>query len=316
MIKLAWEPEIGGVLGRAMERARRSGQRPDEGRPRDELPGTTADLLTTPLGGLGAGLFGAAVVSAAVLLRDDWYGMTLAIGGLVIVFWGAAQAARGRAGARIGIIVGSDSVLVRGRFIPYSRIRSVNQEQRQLRSLHDHALHRVWLELEGGEIVRLREGYSEGLRNASVAEIANAVEEARAAWSAGHAGAPEELLARGGRSAAEWVIALRRLGSAGAGVYRAVNADVEQISRLLDDPRAAPTARAAAAIALAACGDGTASRRLRIAAGSMANPRLRVALEQVASAGDDDALAGALAEVLEADREPPGAREAGRVITG
>lgn len=301
------EPEIGGVLGRAMERARRSGGRPDEGRPRDEFPGTAADLLTTPVGAAGLALFAVGAASLVFFLRDRWYPMVLALGGLVIVFWGAAQAAQWFLGPRLGVAVGADGVLVRGRFIPYSRILSV-----------EHACHRehdadtgrtflLWivaLEMVGGERVVLRTGTSEGTRNAAVADLAHAVEEARSAWIAGTrgAGAGSDILSGGERSPAEWVRALRGAGSASGGVYRAVNADVEEMSRLLDDSRAAPSARAAAAIALGACGDGTAARRLRLAAGAMANPRLRVALERIAEGGDDGEIAEALEEVLEADR--------------
>lgn len=306
------EPEIGGVLGRAIARARSTGERPEEGRPRDEFPCTTADLLASPLGALGVLLFVACSAAVIALFWNSWYGMVLALGALVIAFWGAGEAARWRLGPGLGIAVGTDGVLVRGTFIPYHRIRSVVTECRRYRDDDTGAANNLWivsLVLVDGDRVRLRQGVAVSLRHPGVTEVANAVEEARAAWLAAHRGPgdEEDLFARGDRTSAEWVDALRRLGSGSSGVYRVVNADVEQVSRLLDDPRAAPSARAAAAVVLAACGDGTAGRRLRIAAGAMANPRLRIALEKVASAEDDAALAEALDAVVAEDRGP-GAR--------
>jgi hypothetical protein len=64
------------------------------------------------------------------------------------------------------------------------------------------------------------------------------------------------------------------------------------------DASAKPSARAAASIALTASGDATAADRLRVVARAMASPRLRIAVEQVSAAKNDDVLAQAL-EALE-----------------
>lgn len=304
------------MLGRAMERARRTGEKPPEGRPRDEFHGTTGDLLASPFGLVCIALAGAGACWAATLFWDEWYPMTLGLGAIAILLCSAVLLGRWHLGSAVKITVGADGVLVKGRFIPYSMIVSVDRECQHHRDEDNNRAFNLWiasLRLAGGERVHLWQGTSQGLHHHSVTEITNAVEEARAAWCAAHAGpgVEEGLLRRGDRTSIEWVHSLRRAGSAAAGVYRNAGADGDRMSSLLDDAHAEPSARAAAAVALSACGDPTAPKRLRIAAASMANPRLRVALEKVASASDDAALAEALEAVIEADRLRAPAREPG-----
>jgi hypothetical protein len=303
------EPEIGGVLGRAMERARRTGEKPPEGRARDELGWGIGDRLTSPLW-LAAIFVNCAFAGwAGSLFWDSWYPGV----GLVAILYGSLLLiGRWVFGPGLRVTVGTDGVLAKGQFVPYSILLAARVE-RQCRGDedHDHANDR-WtasLTLMGGESVQLWEGTKQRFYLHGITQTMNVVEESRAAWRAAHSrpGIEERLLERGDRSALEWAHALRRASSAATGVYRSVEADVERMSQLLGDEHAAPSARAAAAVALTAHGDATAARRLRIAAASMANPRLRVALEQVAEAADEAALADALDAVLDAHslREPP-----------
>jgi hypothetical protein len=141
------------------------------------------------------------------------------------------------------------------------------------------------------------------------AEMTSAIVAARAAWlERQHGqGAEEHALARGAGTGREWLHALRRVGADGARGYRGVTLDLEQLSRLLDDPRTRPVVRAAAAVALAGSGDAAAVRKLRIAATSVANPRLRIALDHIVDARDEAAIAAALDALHEAEATEPGA---------
>jgi HEAT repeat protein len=124
------------------------------------------------------------------------------------------------------------------------------------------------------------------------------------AWSAGQRDdGCEGQLSRGARNSSEWLEALRKLGALGATSYRRADANLHDLSRLLGDPWAKPSARAAAAVVLRASGDETAVAKLRIAAEATVEPRVRIALENIA---DDRAVAEALAMLEEADGEREG----------
>jgi hypothetical protein len=102
-----------------------------------------------------------------------------------------------------------------------------------------------------------------------------------------------ERLARGGRPVAAW---RKQLDAVREGDYRAGAPREEDLWRIVEDPAAAPDARAAAALALR--GTDEAAGRLRIAADAVAAPQLRVALEHAADpAIDEAALDEALAQV-------------------
>ncbi|KYF58477.1 hypothetical protein BE08_18465 [Sorangium cellulosum] len=161
----------------------------------------------------------------------------------------------------------------------------------------------ISIDLIDGERLKLTDSFPDGLRDA--------IDDARAAWAAVERDSERDraAVARGERTGPEWLHALRALGSGTAGAYRGIRVDVHQISRLLDDVRASPSGRVAAAVVLAASGDPTVASKLRIAAGATANPLLRAGLESVADAHGDAALAEALEAIDEADRElPPAGR--------
>jgi hypothetical protein len=204
----------------------------------------------------------------------------------------------------VGVVVGADGILVRGRFLPYSKIRDVHYYWRRQREkikgregqlrVRDSL---VFVEMMDGERVKLTRKVTATLRAA--------IDDARAASAAGPGdpGALEGLSAGGKRSRLEWLRALRNMGSDGAGVYRRASMDSEQLARLVDDSQVRPAARAAAVVVLAESGDRAAAKKLRVAAESLANPRVRVAFDNIAAARDDTAIAEALEALDAADCE-------------
>lgn len=246
--------------------------------------------------------------------------LILPLGGALAAAWLSSRA---------GVVVGPDGVRMGRRFIPHARILKVRHqwEYHEATQSYEQAAYEVpedrwhvYLDLNDGEVVDVvttRYGravaaiHLPATQDHAGEQLARSIEEARAAWVAGRRSADRggDALERGGRTGAEWLRALRRIGSSKTAVYRGAPLDAARLSRLLDDPAASPSARAAAAIVLAASGDPTTAPRLRVGAGALASPKTRIALERLADAPDDEAVAEAL-EVLaalesldEADRE-------------
>ncbi|XYH92688.1 hypothetical protein ACMHYB_33030 [Sorangium sp. So ce1128] len=280
-----------------------------KGRHRREFGGFPADLLARRIIGVRAIVWLAitSVVSMA-LPGNILHGLLLGLALFGFGCGGVPLAARLFAASRVGIVVGSDGILIRGQFVSYSEISSVHYDwKREPSSGYDGDMATLELsmslELVDGDRLQLADSFPDGLRDA--------IDEARAAWAAGERDSEEEsdaevesdAIACGERTGLDWLRALRGLGVGAAGGYRTIGPDVDQMSRLLDDVRSRPWARAAAAIVLAASGDPTATSKLRIAAEATANPLLRARLKEVADAHDDAALAEALEALDEADRE-------------
>lgn len=114
-------------------------------------------------------------------------------------------------------------------------------------------------------------------RDALVARITAGI----ARHASGGAGSEEALLARGGRSAAEWLTAMEVVGTGDAGGYRASAVPRERLWEILEDPTVSVSARAGAAMALRAAVEDDADARARLAAvvSRTAAPSLRVTLE-------------------------------------
>lgn len=125
------------------------------------------------------------------------------------------------------------------------------------------------------------------------------IEEGRAAAIGGHA-FPETsaLLERGTRTTADWITHLRAMGSGALSTHRTAPVAREQLLAMALDGARLPRERVAAAVALGPGLDDTERERLRVAAASIAQPKLRVALERATEA-DDDGLAEALDDVTE-----------------
>lgn len=210
---------------------------------------------------------------------------------------------------RVGAIVGADGLLVRGRFLPYSEIRDVHfswyrgksKSPKQPTPIQSN----VSVERMDGERIHLTANV--------LPELRDAIDKARAAWAAGPGdqALAEGLLTSAKGSGLEWLHALRALGSGKTDVYRKPELDSAQVARLLDDAQARPSSRAAAAVMLAASGDTSAAKKLRIAAESVANPRVRVAFDRIAASKDDAAVAEALDALDAEEREQAGRAAAG-----
>jgi hypothetical protein len=158
----------------------------------------------------------------------------------------------------------------------------------------------VSLVLRGGEEVRvpLGYGYWDSGRSAIVAER---IREAMDTFQQGGAISRAALLERGDRTAADWVLALRRVGSGASAGPRTAAVSGENLWRILEDASSGSTARAAAAVALGTDLDDDGRARMRSIAEGTAAPKLRIALEAAASATDDAALAEALSSVEAAE---------------
>lgn len=121
--------------------------------------------------------------------------------------------------------------------------------------------------------------------------IAERISEAKAA-AAGHGAPAAAALARDGRSTSDWLDALRALLAEGRDAYRG-GVDRPTLLATLEDPGVDADVRAAAAVALRGELRPDERARLRVARDTVADPRLRVALEAV-DEGDDDAVESAL----------------------
>jgi hypothetical protein len=177
------------------------------------------------------------------------------------------------------------SSLRRDDFIPFSRV---------------HALGRVGqesvLSLEDGSEIRLASLAAGGAPSALEARI----DAAFTAWKSTVATVDTaDLAARKGRTVAEWASSLRELTREIVD-YRKPAVPKEALWRLLEDPRANTTSRAGAAFALAEQNEDGA--RLQRVSTSVASPRLRVALERMATADGQAARRDALA-LVEAEEE-------------
>ncbi len=117
-------------------------------------------------------------------------------------------------------------------------------------------------------------------------------------YDAGTGSNATEALARGERTAEEWLIALRRLAAGADAGLRTAHVPLERLWRIASDPSAPAAARAGAAVSLSSRADAADRDRLRVIAASVAEPRLRVAIQRAAAeAATDEELREALAEV-------------------
>jgi len=236
------------------------------------------------------GGFAALVLPFLVYLAGPMFGVVVALAAVVsIVMWAFSEKAN--------VYVGADGVhirrfLVRPRFVAFEDIASVKKDDRNV----------TILLRDGGKI----EMHQPARPGAKVwgAFFADRADEARLMVeriAEGAARAPEGItaaarLARGTRTTREWLRDLGRATDEHASFRDAALPD-EQLWRVVEDPSAAPTARAGAAVALRGRLDDHSKARLRVVADACAGPKLRVALEAVA--GDL-----ALEESLEALEDP------------
>lgn len=209
--------------------------------------------------------------------------------------------------ARFPVSVGPDGILVekRGRparFIPWSEIARAEDELRGGVVLTLDTGEEVRFELETDDDYRhydpgfgAKPGGPKGVRqrDALLGRIRDAMAEVRSDALAAE-------LAIAGRSAAAWLQHLRNTLS---GSHRTAAPNDDQLWRIVENGHADPSARAAAAHLLRERLDREGKGRLRVAAVAAAEPRLRICLEEVADAEEEQAAQQALASFAHAERQ-------------
>lgn len=240
---------------------------------------------------------GARVVQATALF---------ALGGAGFAAFGAAGAAAGAALVAFGYValwsrvrVGCDGVRLPpwhgSRFVSYGELERVGVTDRS-----------VTIETKDGETYYLPTQLGLGLvgRDDSHERLSVDIEARAKAWRASGDAPPAEALDPSSEDAAEtklaYVARLRALGrAAGGSDYRAAAIPADLLWSVVEHARATESARAAAAIVLAA-GDAAAHERLRAIASASAAPRLRAVIDLLvrrdAGAAYDEELARHLAD--------------------
>jgi hypothetical protein len=211
-------------------------------------------------------------------------GLALAVLALVVFFGSLAIPTR--------VVVGADGVLLRWvgtlRFVPWSRVVAV-----------EPCGSGVALVLDSGECVMLR---MPGSHERYDPEGAGACERIRGAWRSSVAERDDDPLARtfaarsnGGTVA--WVRGALEVTEEDCD-YRRSRVPGERLWRIVENPRADREVRTGAAIALVRRLDPSGRDRLRAAAQGCAEPRLRTALDllatDAAARASEDALVHAL----------------------
>jgi hypothetical protein len=179
------------------------------------------------------------------------------------------------------VSVGADGVRYRARFYAWRDVASVTAAEDALT-----------LTLRSGDTATIAPHHSERT-NDLVARI-------EAGLAAHRAAAPEEedarLLRRDARATPERVKKLRDLGRDDQ-TYRDAYVGRDRLWRIVEDPSHEGGTRATAAVALSGALDDAERRRLRVAAEATVSPKVRVALDEVASSASDARLARALAAI-------------------
>jgi hypothetical protein len=221
---------------------------------------------------------------------------------------------------KVAVSIGADGIRLRrplskARFVPFAAIAGASTDGTD-----------VAIQLHDGEVLRVHSAAGanrkrHGFFKAPIAlsdrahEGDKLVERIRAQLAArrGRTNAEAPSFARAGRETEAWLREIRAATDANAS-YRTAAVPPEELWRIVEDAAAAPTARAGAAAALRDVLDDPGRVRLRAAADACAGPRLRVALETVASEEDAD-LHGAFAHLDDHDSpKPRGESQSGKLL--
>ena len=184
--------------------------------------------------------------------------------------------------------IGADGVVVpgllRNRFIPHAEITSASTTRGGVGNAYNY----VQIYLQKGNFVVVPAANMDEAA-AIVHRILTAKHESRGQERARLL----DVLARNERPIAEWKRALSGLVTKSG--YRTAGRDVEEVLRIVEDPRAPAAQRVAAALAARPHEDATVKERIRVAALASVEPKLRVTLEKASSGDVEDAELEALA---------------------
>lgn len=252
------------------------------------------------------GMFAGACVSAAALLGV----VVMLIGkhtvAVPVALLGAVVIAL--AMAVVGVIqtklhVGADGVMARwlwwSRFLRWSEVASFSRYKLKGASTGDEGLS---FKMRSGEEVKFPIG-SVAWSEDHMAMIEERIREAVDIHERGGAEEGAILLDRGARSIEGWVRHLRSLGEGANAGPRTAPVSRDRLFRIVEDPKAEATARAAAAVALGTSLDDAGRARLDAAASATAAPKLRIAIEAAAK-NDEAAMTEALAAMDPEEAKP------------
>ncbi|MBX3230397.1 MAG: hypothetical protein KIT84_03315 [Labilithrix sp.] len=202
---------------------------------------------------------------------------------------------------KVHVSVGADGVRLRRNrrvtFHPYSSVASAKTTGTDVELTLKDGTAIAFHHQGGGKLGTLSDRERDA--HALVARI-----EERLAAQRAEPGADTSTLARNGRDVRDWLREAATVKDSVAS-FRTNALPAEQLWRVVEDTTASATERAGAALALRHELDEGARARLRVAADACAAPHLRVALEHVADAADDDQLADALEQLGDESRTTP-----------
>lgn len=180
---------------------------------------------------------------------------------------------------KVELSVGADGIVLRGalstRFFRYEEVETVAAEH-----------HRLRLKLRG-KAPLLLEAVSKSTERASdIWNLAARIHQGRSTTQS-HAHDLEAVLKRGDRTVGQWLQDVRTLTGQEVG-YRDASIDDDKLWSVVEDASLDSSQRTAAGIALRDHLDARGKLRLRVAADASASPQVRVALEAVLGAADDE----------------------------
>ncbi len=243
--------------------------------------------------GLGAGTLALMIAILGALTRA---GPVVLGGGIALLTAGIIGGAVAASyGSLARIVVGADGLAIRhgfrkAKFYPHDAIARVDAEETALT-----------ITLKNGKVLRYfivpnrSSAAPLTFTAASVAARIAESREVRGAFGAGAAAMGSTVLARGGRSAREWLTELRRAGEGALATFRDAALTRDELLGLAESPDASPRDRlaAVAAVRVSAVREDE-SPRLRVAAERCALPALREGIEEILDAPDEEAIARAL----------------------
>lgn len=238
---------------------------------------------------IGAGMMGAVTAAAGVVFVTPLLVPLMVISMFVLLF------------SRTHLRIGADGVgtkwLGQQHFYPFAQMQDAASYEERIGGKTQLG---VRLSMTNGDQAKIPCG-QKGWNNVDPSEIEQRIREARDVHRRGGWELDPQLLARGERTVADWLVALRAVGAGAGADMRTSAIPTDRLLSLIADASAPGIARVAASIAALEQAPEEARTRARIAAVTTAEPTLRKSFERVASASsDDDALAEALAE-LEAE---------------